>query len=152
MGQLCEVPRSLAESPDGRQVLHNVSDCQIQAEASQRVQREISITLQIGISTRERQPSVDFPLHRGRSETDTLPIPLQVPVRVEITLPFTLSVPILGRTQVRRTLAQYLLPLFSVIMSDGPELVICREKICLFWHECNVHWSICRKLVFAAPF
>lgn len=23
---------------------------------------------------------------------------------------------------------------------------------CLFWHECNVRWTICRKLVFAAPF
>lgn len=40
----------------------------------------------------------------------------------------------------------------SVIMWGGPESVICREKICLFWHECNVPWTICRTLVFAALF
>lgn len=75
---------------------------QIQAEVSQRVQRKIPITLQICDPC--RKPCLVFPLHRGRSATNTLPLTLQVQVRIKIPLPFALSLPILGWTQVRGAL------------------------------------------------
>eukprot|EP00064_Thunnus_orientalis_P018947 superscaffoldBa00004540_g19056 len=98
-GRVCGRGRSRSREDDRYVWLSS-----IQAEASERVQREISIALQIRISTRERQPGIDLSLHRGRSATDALPIPLQVPVCIKVALSFTFSVPILGGTQVRRTL------------------------------------------------
>lgn len=64
---------------------------QIQAEASQGVQREISI--QIGVPAGSRQPAVDFSLRRGGGAADALPVPLQVPLGVQVPL----SLPFLGR-------------------------------------------------------
>lgn len=101
---------------------------QIQAEVSQRVQRTISIALQVPHAC--RKPCPIFPLPRGRSATDAVPLAVQVQVCVEIPLPFTLSLPILGRTQVRGPLDHLLPPLFFFASFV--------KKICLFWHECNV--------------
>lgn len=71
---------------------------QTQAEAPQRVQRAVSVTLQICISTWEHQPSIDLTLPWGRSTA--VSIPIQIPVCIKITF----SVQVLGRAQVRRTL------------------------------------------------
>lgn len=82
---------------------------QIQAAVSQRVERTIPVALQVSHTCRKPRPV--FPLHRGRSATDTVPLAIQVQVCVEIPLPITLSLPILGRTQVRGPL-DHLLSLF----------------------------------------
>lgn len=87
---------------------------QIQAEVSQRVQRTISIALQVPHAC--RKPCPIFPLPRGRSATDTFPLAVQVQVCVEIPLPFTLSLPILGRTQVRGPLDHLLPPFFFFLL------------------------------------
>lgn len=88
---------------------------QIQAEVSQRVQRTISIALQVPHAC--RKPCPIFPLPRGRSATDAFPLAVQVQVCVEIPVPFTLSLPILGRTQVRGPLDHLLYLIFLLHLS-----------------------------------
>lgn len=114
------------------QLSNHRNDCttirlhQIQAEASQGVQGPISIPLQVCIPAGEHQSAVNFPLCRGGSATDALPV--SVPVRITITLPF--SLPVLGWAQVRGALDDVCSSYPS--SSDGPESVACQGKISCF--------------------
>lgn len=82
------------------EIISGVASFQVQAQAPSRVQREISIPLQICISAGKGQPCHVIPLHRRRSKSGAL----QVPVWVQIPLALTLSVAILGWAQVQSTL------------------------------------------------
>lgn len=72
---------------------------QVQAEASQRVQEEVQVSLQVRVPAGKTRP-VRVPLPRGRTAPSPVPLPFQVQIHVQIPFPL----PLLGGTQVQRPL------------------------------------------------